>query len=371
MPFCYTPWSNVDIGSRGQIKPCCKFRSESYNIDFKIQEHTLSDYVDSEFLNQIKQDFENNQWPVGCIRCRIDEENNIPSKRQLDYERWSEHYDRYNKETDGFLTTNIAFGNTCNLKCITCDATASSRWRKEYKELYNITVDHFKIEDNQKFIDELFESNLIHLEINGGEPFISEIDLQKEYLTKLINKGISKDISIHYVTNATTFPDKDWWKLWDNFKEIDMQLSADGIQEKFEYIRFPAKWKDFVQNAHKYMVFEKWTSNLRLSISHTVSAYSIFYLDEFYNWCIDVGLPEPYLGSVYNPAYMRPTVWPDKEKIINKLNQSNIKEVNNWSSLILSQDDTEYFNEFCMRTRQHDAYRNLNFNEVFPEMKIL
>ena len=135
MPFCYTPWSNVDIGSRGQIKPCCKFRSESYNIDFKIQEHTLSDYVDSEFLNQIKQDFENNQWPVGCIRCRIDEENNIPSKRQLDYERWSEHYDRYNKETDGFLTTNIAFGNTCNLKCITCDATASSRWRKEYKEL--------------------------------------------------------------------------------------------------------------------------------------------------------------------------------------------------------------------------------------------
>ena len=67
---------------------------------------------------------------------------------------------------------------------------------------------------------------------------------------------------------------------------------------------------------------------------------------------------------------MRPTVWPDKEKVISKLNESKFKQVTDWSNLMLTQDDTKQFDEFCIRVKQHDVYRKLDYNLVFPEMSI-
>ena len=138
MPFCYAPWSNVEIGPLGNILPCCKFRYDRYdNVSpCNINTTSLDEYKNSTLLNSVKEDFEAGRWPVGCDRCRIEEENGIASKRQLDYQRWQDHYDRYNKV--GWLTASIAFGNTCNLTCITCSPWASSRWQKEYQQKYKI-----------------------------------------------------------------------------------------------------------------------------------------------------------------------------------------------------------------------------------------
>jgi hypothetical protein len=106
-----------------------------------------------------------------------------------------------------------------------------------------------------------------------------------------------------------------------------------------------------------------------LSISHTVSAYNIFYLDEFYSWCLEFGLPKPYLGRVHNPIHMRPEVWPMNIKriIIDKLNKSYHQEVKNWSNILLT-NDIDNYEEFCQYLKQHDVYRGLNFNETFPEI---
>jgi len=369
MPFCHAPWTNVDISPQGNILPCCKYNPSAQDPNFNIQTHSLKEYSRSAFLHQIQQDFLNDAWPAGCVRCQLDEQNNIPSKRELDHDRWREHYANYDLNSDQWLTASVAFGNTCNLKCITCDSDNSSRWREEYRDIYGQDFQHVKFYRND-FVDDFVAQapGILHLDIPGGEPFLSGIREQKKLLQHYIDSGQAQDISIHYTTNATVFPDGEWWQLWSHFREIDMQLSIDGVGARYEYIRYPASWSDTESTVHRYIQQEKSIPNLRLSVSHTVSAYNIFYLDEFFTWCYNVGLPRPWLGRVHNPAHMRPTVWPDQHGIATQLDKSQHEDVRTWASMIRTSMDSDQFEEFCKRLHQHDQYRNLNFANTFPEM---
>lgn len=369
MPFCYSPWTNLDIDSAGTMTPCCKFQRKYYSETFNIQNNSIMQYLDSDFLQSVKQDFKKNQWPQGCERCRIEEDNGISSKRQLDWERWNHHYKNYDLATNAFLTASVAFGNTCNLKCITCGSHSSSRWQQEYREIYQIDHPHVKFY-RQDFVERFTElaPGLMHLDVPGGEPFISGVSEQQTLLQYYIDSGRASDITLHYTTNGTVFPDQSWWKLWKHFKEIDLQLSIDGIGARYEYIRFPAEWSVLIKSVEQYLAHKE--ENFRISISHTVSAYNVYYLDEFFSWCYNVGLPRPWLGRVHTPAHMRPAVWcePARKLIIEHLNTSQYDDVKQWAHLVSNTDDSEYFNEFKNKLHLHDQYRNLDFTKTFPEL---
>jgi hypothetical protein len=371
MPFCYSPWNNIDISPTGDIAPCCKFQRQLYDQPFNIQTHTIQEYKNSQLLSEIKQEFLQDQWPLGCERCRIEEQNNIPSKRMLDQQRWQDHYTAYDLAQSDLITASIAFGNTCNLKCITCGPYSSSRWEKESQDLFGKTVPHFRFYKNT-FVKDFVDNapNIVHLDIPGGEPFLSGVAEQKTLLQHYINTGQARHVSLHYTTNATVFPDDDWWKLWTHFKEIDLQLSIDGIGSRYEYIRYPAEWNTLIKNTNQYLKIQAEMPNLRLSVSHTVSAYNIYYLDEFFSWCYNIGLPRPWAGRVHTPVHMRPTVWSESARtaIVNKLMASQWGDVKNWATMMANEDDSEFFKTFVSRLSQHDVYRNQNFCFTFPEL---
>ena len=371
MTFCYSPWTNIDISPMGEISPCCKFQTQYYDQHFNIQKHTLDQYLHSEFLSAVKQEFEQAKWPRGCERCKIEEQNSIQSKRNLDFERWQEHYKISDIGNAAILTASIAFGNTCNLKCITCNSYSSSRWQQEYHEIHGINISPVKFYKKDFVTDFVKQApDLIHMDIPGGEPFLSGVPEQQELLQYYIDTKTAGKISLHYTTNATIFPDSSWWKLWTHFKEVDMQLSIDGIGDRYEYIRYPAKWQDTQANAYRYIEQQGILNNFRLSVSHTVSAYNIFYLDEFFAWCYNTGLPRPWLGRVHSPSYMSPEVWNHdaREYIINHLLLSNDNDVVNWAMLIKNTDESKMFDSFKKYLHQHDSYRNTNFARTFPEL---
>jgi radical SAM protein with 4Fe4S-binding SPASM domain len=372
MPFCYAPWSNIDISPRGNISPCCKFQHEQYNYPrHNIITSDLNEYTNSELLKEIKQDFVNDVWPRGCERCRIEEENSIESKRQLDYDRWKEQYNEYEIEKGGYLTASVAFGNTCNLKCITCGPSSSSRWYKEYKLIYTDSVkpNHFYKEN---FVEDFTSqcNNLIHLDIPGGEPLLSGVEQQKQLLEYYISSDQAKNITLHYTTNVTEYPDSEWWELWQHFKEIDMQLSIDGVDDRYEYIRYPASWNNCNINVERYLQAEKNLNNFRISVSHTLSAFNIYYLDEFFTWCEFKGLPRPWIGRVHTPEFFRISVYPKaiKDAIIKNLLTSKLDDIHVWSNLLENSDDSKFFNEFITRVEQHDRYRQTQFEKTFPEI---
>jgi MoaA/NifB/PqqE/SkfB family radical SAM enzyme len=371
MPFCYAPWSNIDISPQGTISPCCKFRYGHYpDPPLNINQQGLVNYEQSRTVQIVRQDFQEGRWPLGCERCRIEEENGIQSKRQLDYDRWKEQYQLYDIDRGGLLTASVAFGNTCNLTCITCGPFSSSRWQREHMHLFqqDVPPNHFY---RQGFVDELLAMSpgIIHLDVPGGEPFLSGIAQQQELLQKLVDQGRAGQIALHYTTNVTVWPDSTWWNLWQNFQEVDMQLSIDGVGQQFEYIRYPADWHTVSTNVSRYLQEEQQRPNLRLSVSHTVSAYNIYYLPEFLIWCEDQGLPRPWLGRVHDPIHMRPSVWPvaAKQCIIDKLHTGNEDSLT-WAGLITNTDDSEHFDLFRERVAWHDRYRGLDFGKTFPEI---
>ena len=348
MPFCFSPWTNLDISPQGDIAPCCKFIIDPQD-QFNIQRDSLADYSSSAFLKEIKQDFLADQWPTGCVRCRKEEADNIKSKRQLDHDRWAEHYAQYQLDSNQWITASIAFGNTCNLKCITCGPYSSSRWNTESKQIYGIDIKHVKFYRDD-FVDSLISQapGIIHLDIPGGEPFLSGVAEQKILLKHYIDSGQAANISLHYTTNVTIFPDSEWWAIWAHFREIDIQLSIDGIGKRYEYIRHPANWSDTLNNTTRYIQKEQELSNVRLSVSHTVSAYNIYYLDEFFSWCYNVGLPRPWLGTLHSPEHMRPTSWSSEatEFIIKHLSSSKHKDVHVWMDVVIKHSNPDKFNEF-------------------------
>lgn len=362
MPFCYSPWTNIDISPDGRVSPCCKFTGPLPEYS------TVDDYTNSEFLKSIKRDFENNSWPTGCQRCQIEEQNSIESKRQLDYQRWQTQYESYDLNCHQFITASIAFGNTCNLKCITCGPVSSSLWHQEHKQIYGKTLAPVKF-FKQNFVQDFVTHapGIVHLDIPGGEPFLSGVAEQKQLLNHYIQSGQAANTTIHYTTNATIMPDQEWWDLWQHFHEVEVQLSIDGVGSRFEYIRFPGNWQKVSENVAEYVLRQ---NQVKLSVSHTVSAYNIYYLDEFFAWCYNQGLPRPWLGRVHYPAHMRPSVWHPaaREFIVTHLMTSQYQDVLTWANLIANTDDSDLFNTFKQRCQDHDTYRKLNFKNTFPEL---
>jgi len=370
-PLCLVPWTNIDIAPRGNIAPCCKYEVPNSEM-LNITQSTIQEYIDSDNLKTIKQQMLANQWPAGCIRCKTEEASNIKSKRQLDYERWQEAYDSYT-EDQGFITASIAFGNTCNLKCITCNPGASSRWRKEYRDLYGIDKPPVEVIYNITS-ENIYNAlpNAIHFDIPGGEPFLSEVDKQLELLQRYVDSGQSKNITLHYTTNTQVYPNTKWWSLWENFKEIDIQLSIDGVGNRYEYIRYPAKNNVLLKNLDRYLEQEN-IHNIRLSVSHTVSAYNIYYMDEFFTWCDSIGLPTPWCGRAHNPSHMRPCVYmePVRSGIAQHLSTSKHSEVVKWSDYLLTNDSSVHYEKFLTMRNKHDLYRNTSFAKTFPEVEEL
>jgi len=367
MTFCYAPWTNVEILPDGKILPCCKFKFSEHNI----ATHSIDEYQNSKLLADIKQEFSQGTWPVGCERCKIEESIDVKSKRILDYERYQSVYDDYDLTSGQLLTMGLAIGNVCNLKCIICGPHASSKWNKEYQDVYGI-----KIKSNEQIRQDLIASitkiapNLIHADIHGGEPFLSNIEQHLELLDYYIKNDQAKNITIHYTTNGTIWPGEEFVSRWKYFKHIDLQISIDGVGARYEYIRYPADWNLLNTNVRKFLQFALDENNIQISVSHTVSAFNIFYLDEFVSWCYNVGLPRPWMGKLHNPEYLRPTVWPKEVKnlIADKLQSSEFEDVKNWAKLVDRVDNSNVFSQFQKFVKQHDQYRELNFAQVFPEM---
>lgn len=366
-PLCLVPWTSIDISPRGYIAPCCKFEADGTQPN--IVDTTIQEYTDSDFLHNIKQTMQGGEFPKGCVRCRIEEENGIKSKRELDYIRWQTAWDNYTPD-QGYIVASIAFGNTCNLKCITCGPHSSSRWRKEYIDLYGVdktpveTIDNAQAEDIYSALP-----NAIHFDIPGGEPFLSEVDKQLELLERYVQSGQAQHMGLHYTTNAQQFPEEQWWKLWSNFREVDIQLSIDGVGDRYEYIRHPASYDRLLETVDQYLA----QPTIKLSVSHTVSAYNIYYMDEFFAWCATRGLPTPWCGRVHTPSHMQPCVYPHHQRmyIAANLYTSKYPEVKNWSKYLTNNDSSDHYAQFIQERDRHDLYRNLNFAETFPEVEEL
>ena len=246
--FCTTPWTHMTIGPNNVI-PCC------YVDQTPFDKMTVNEYLESDALENLKQQFLSGIEPKECNRCWVSEAASGESLRTLQNKQvgYNEIVLDPSILTDGLQHLDLSTGSSCNLACRTCKPTQSSHWVKVTNNLIaqgndlptpqKCAIHYFKSKEYTDTIKRI-SKNLTSINILGGEPFLGQA---KEHVDILQALDSDKLESLAYITNGTIFPDERILAEWPRFKKITINFSIDGIEDIFEYTRCPAKWDTLLE----------------------------------------------------------------------------------------------------------------------------
>jgi pyruvate-formate lyase-activating enzyme len=290
--ICKTPYINLVYNSDNTVMPCCRwFISEEGKERFVAKSNKVKDIFESDIFDYyreiVKQDISTIPQCSGCYR---EESNKISSLRK----NFNAVECDYNSPT--LKLFEIKMSNICNYSCITCTSRSSTGWFKDTKilqEKYNMRG----IDILEKQVINTLDFTGIKLDlfkITGGEPFLTQ-----DLLYRMLNT-LNRDCEIWLHTNASIFPNDKVIKLLESFRRVHIYLSIDGYGEVNEYIRYGSNWKMIEKNV------KKWRNvDIRLKLATVVSAYSLFRLDELFEWW----------GTDYNEHLIINLNFPDQMRI--------------------------------------------------------
>jgi MoaA/NifB/PqqE/SkfB family radical SAM enzyme len=369
----------------GIVKPCCMSNKE-YETDSGnkyLSQSSIMEFWKSRDRQKMIEDLDSGKKIKECQSCWKEEDAGRQSKRIRDNEEFK---DRLLSENMLPIVADFSLGNLCNLKCRICKPIHSSQWMieeaKHYEHGRQIYLNHpiwATVKQSFDASNDLFWNDIINLLPNvekfdfaGGEPFY--IEKHWDIIEKCVENGWSKNQHIHYNTNGTIFPEK-YLHLLEKFKVVDIQVSTDGIDKKFEYLRDPADWSEVENNIEKFLnTIKNSETEWRFSMCLSVSAFNVYDFFETYEYYSRQGIGI-YVNVVHDNSSM--SVLPDdiKIKIVDHLMSFTEFSSDRWmterdivcSYLKNSNFDKEKWNLFKEKLFKLDRIRNQSFEQVFPE----
>jgi MoaA/NifB/PqqE/SkfB family radical SAM enzyme len=379
---CPAFFLDATIDPVGSYSPCTALGGGA----FKFPNRSFKNiWLHPDLESARKQSSDGEKLPM-CGRCWSEENIGHTSERQY----LIQDLDPAINYTDpGFYQKgpkhlNIKVSNICNLRCRTCQSYDSYLYHIEgeyYEKKYNLTNTPYNAEKIKKHftdsqLDELYElsDNLERIELYGGEPFLDE-QIPK-FLTKLVFNGLSKNIDLFVSTNATHQLTEYWKNILVNFKQVIINLSIDGISDKFTYMRHPGKWDIAEKNIKILHALTQEHSSINIVPVITVSALNVWNINEVFDYFKQYNT-DPFLILVQWPSYYCVNVLPTS---IKPLVEQRLKSFNNtkFDALInlMYTEPTKFsdfkdvtpWDEFKFWTKEKDMYRNENFITTFNEM---
>ena len=431
--FCYLSMQGYSTHSHGRSRPCCFSRvgTNEYMPDVKIdniyewQHHNnnnskdIKEFINDSTISDIRAGLLRNEKPAGCSGCFELEDQGIRSFRQTWNEIYEDHIDTTLKHVDenGVLDPqaitylDISLGNICNLKCRSCNPWASHRWIEEGptvphtdwdKTAYHIakvsSVNPWFIKAFEEgFFDEVLP-NIKVINFIGGEPLV--VEEHYAWLEHIIEQGWSKNIELHYNTNATTIPDR-LLKIWDQFKGIVLSLSIDAIGDLAYYVRFPTKWRVIERNMTKLAEFSKTRTGVKVHTHVTLSLLNLHDLPNILQWCQDQytswnyewdwgvhGYQNclPHFNIVDHPQHLHICNLPDERKVLmntmleeqhSKFKNADLRDWEQWAvdniinlKNVLNQPQNEtHWQHFIDNTNASDKFRKIDIHDYIPWIK--
>lgn len=211
---------------------------------------SLAELESSSWLQDIKQQFNNNIWPVECQRCQRTEKENNTSIRlnaiKLDQTQTQRDY----------LQVGGVLDNLCNAGCLTCNEANSSK-------IGSLKSRIFPIIDNSTNFWNLPQDRIFHLDINGGEPSYS-----KNY--KRLLQNLPPNLKTLRLNTNGAVVLKELVDVVNKGVAVTVTVSFDGVGAVHELVRWPLPWDKFYKNliAYKNMPVE-------LNLWTTVSALNV------------------------------------------------------------------------------------------------
>lgn len=389
--FCPAPWSLLYYHANSP-SPCHMIK----NLEM---EATPSDYFNSEWLKNIKQEMQQGIVPAACSGCKERERHGLKSTRGAIWNYYNvgpepEYEDQWfaNKFTADSPTVptriELRFSNLCNMKCRMCDETSSSSFAAEKIE-HKIKPDkagsHLEhsiipiTKADPAVIESLKDKSLLasvrKVCLTGGEPFL--IKEYYDYLDYLISNGFSRNMELELYTNCSVYNPLFITRL-SEFKKVELVMSIDAVGKSAEYIRSGTDWPKVESNVLK---LNQLPAPFNLEVTTAISAYSLMdfsalasFLMKLYNENASIGIkcynvtspPGMHFNNL--PKQLRSRAIEEIDKSIEILTAPNYlvlrtELLNVKKGLIEStpHDPIAFFDY----TKKYDVIRGESFQEVF------
>jgi MoaA/NifB/PqqE/SkfB family radical SAM enzyme len=385
--FCVLPWVALEIQPSGEHAVCClaeELIKDEKGHPLTVTRNSLDEVLDAHSIKQLRRDFLDNKRPSTCAKCwRVEDSGGI-SKRLNTLDRLK-HLgiadQTWTEDRKELLMYDLKVGNICNLKCRICGSYSSSQIATEElpKQDKKNSFAYKTIElgrwprEQQHFWSRLIElSNEIrYLEFTGGEPFL--IKEHFDFLQQLVDLGIAGQVEIHYNTNGTQYPEKAQ-DIWRHFNLVEIAFSIDDVEERFEYQRKNANWREVNENIQKFKELKQELGNIVLQVCSTINVFNVMYLEGLANWIDSVGFDNIYWNIVHEEQSVSIRSLPDQTKQIAikrlqsaKVSSQHAKEFEN-AVRFMEQGRSLDGTELLRKVKDKDQIRNENLWDHHPEL---
>jgi MoaA/NifB/PqqE/SkfB family radical SAM enzyme len=248
-----------------------------------------------------------------CVACQ---NRNIESEK---FEYLKGHYNHLVKNEDinyddiknfDLRSIDLHWSNVCNLRCVMCHPIQSSLIAKDL----DVVIPSITEENIQNIIDMIIKNQykLKEIYLSGGEPFYIPHNV------KLLSLLKNKEVPLRINTNMHWNNNNKLYKILKDFKNVQLTMSADSIEEKFNYIRNGASWNTFIKNIEKI----KKETKFELRINTIFSVINANEIDQLINYFYNqVVIKDITVNILYRPKEIDSRNYPENKKqiIVEKL----------------------------------------------------
>jgi sulfatase maturation enzyme AslB (radical SAM superfamily) len=265
---------------------CC-LRGDLFEID------SNTDFWNDKRFSPLREINNSNVWDSGCENCRRLENTGFPSFRTGTLEMFGR-----SKTGPGPKRIDLMFDISCNLACRTCGPKVSTFWQKHLSEHGEWTKSIDPLRRSDEVVATLKNMDLSKLELVvfcGGETLLgsSYWEVSKE-LCRLVPDA-KQQLVLSFQTNGTQKISQEWHDTINEFKLVKLNISLDAVDQKFEYLRWPAKFQQVVDNMR--LLREELPSNVMFLIEETISIFNLYYLDELEHF-LKINFPHNREGDI-------------------------------------------------------------------------
>ena len=331
--------NQVCISSLGEYRLCC-VSNEPRNKE-TVQTTTPAEWHNSQVHTLARKQMSKDVWPDACNRCEMLEEKGLSSMRQ---------------QTKGFGPSGIThldirFGNTCNLKCVSCYHLSSHSIAEEAVAMQRagvtplhdvLEVPHFNWASEETF-SQFDDLPLKEVYLTGGEP------MMVKKLDKFLER-LDPSVTVRFNTNGTLWNPK-IESILKRFDKVIMTMSLDAASDKINYIRYGSDWNVIKENVYRYAEFCK------TDISPTVSVLNACYYNEIKDFAKELGV-KVYENLLWHPSYLHVKNAPSKLK-------EKFQGVDEWKE---GDENIETILHFKSQIERLDAWRKINIKDYLPEV---
>jgi sulfatase maturation enzyme AslB (radical SAM superfamily) len=291
----------------------------------------------------------------------------------------------------------LKMGNTCNMKCRTCNPEVSSQWYREDWELAAQPAEGVSYpeylkrwrripasysDNNQDLWNTMSKwvPNTVYIDYYGAEPML--IKKNFDVLQAAVDQGTAKNIDLHFSTNGTVWNDE-LENLLKQFKRVYFDLSIDDIEDRCGYVRYSSTWDLVSNNLERFLQAQRTNKNFQFGVCITVNSLNVYYLDEIFDFFAKKGLGTNF-NMLHLPFQLCVKSLPDAVKIaitdkLSKYVTGN--DIGPWHQrywkdhceIVLNflntpmEGQQHHFREFHRYTRGLDLSRDQTFETALPE----